>query len=302
MIREQYQIGDRVVMQMDREARSWGRKGAPDGTVGIIEGRNRYEQYRGYEDIRYSYEPGLYAANGALIVRWIELPEGSVLSDYIEQLGSDCLRLQDSDEQKRREEEYRNMTLEERDALRAKVVDEKKIGELPEAMYLTGDEILMLEDGESDREHYRYHISSIKYNFRFNDGTVEHLYDISISVRDTGQSAGSTARLAKDIELVQRGNVWRKVHNEPLLFTDINEEASFARSMGQTEEMRNPSDGLYRWTKDEVLNAIRNGIVDGFVLSSAFFSAEKFISAMRFKDRDLGERVRRATLDGFEVA
>jgi hypothetical protein len=50
-------IGDRVVMNMNSEARSCGRKGVPDGTVGTVVGVYRYKQYRSRFGLDIHFEP-----------------------------------------------------------------------------------------------------------------------------------------------------------------------------------------------------------------------------------------------------
>ena len=59
---------------------------------------------------------------------------------------------------------------------------------------------------------------------------------------------------------------------------------------------------LYSWTKEEVLEAIKNGTVHGFSVSSGFFGSGQIFNAQRFKDEELGKRVAKATLEGFGIA
>jgi len=58
---------------------------------------------------------------------------------------------------------------------------------------------------------------------------------------------------------------------------------------------------LYTWTLKEMLIAIRDGKVDGFTADRGIFGMSTDIHhwAYRFNDRELGERVRQATLEGF---
>jgi len=60
--------------------------------------------------------------------------------------------------------------------------------------------------------------------------------------------------------------------------------------------------GLYRWTVEESLQAMKEGIVDGISTSTIPFSfGKQSIDAIRMRDKELGERLRKATLEGFEV-
>ena len=301
MLTEQYLVGDRVVMKMDREARSWGRKGAPDGTVGEVVGRYRYKRYRGYQEERYQ-KAGLYEANGALSIRWFELPEGSALEDYLVNMGGSDLRLEDAAEQERRETEFRAMTQDGRNAVMNGYRDEQRIDDLPETPFLPGDEVQDTNPFDPDRHLYRFRVLSIDYNFKYQDGSVEHVYNIQAFDRETDQSCYSTMRSGTCLELVVRGNIWRELNGEPLIFKDMAEESAYATARGRSTEVRNPKSNLYSWTKDEVLNAIEDGIVDGFAMPTIPFSfGQRSISAQRFNDRELGERVRAATLEGFGV-
>ncbi len=105
-----------------------------------------------------------------------------------------------------------------------------------------------------------------------------------------------------EIELVERGPIWKHYHNEPIVFADIEEEANFFTTIGETEEVRNPATGLFEWSKDEILDALRKGLVHGITNSSGFFGAKQFLMARRFRNEELGARVAKYTLEGFGAA
>jgi hypothetical protein len=96
------------------------------------------------------------------------------------------------------------------------------------------------------------------------------------------------------IELVERGNVWKYYHNEPVTFTDLKEEASFFLSLGKAKEVRNPKTVMYAWTKDEAIQAIRDGVADAMVAGQVIgFPAfdEPRLSLYKFDDAELGRRL-----------
>jgi hypothetical protein len=113
-------------------------------------------------------------------------------------------------------------------------------------------------------------------------------------------NGGTTWVNESDMTLIRRGNVWKHFNGEKLVFADLREEADFFSLLGHTEEVRNPACNLYKWEKDEVLKAVRDGIVDGFTMGGGIFG-QGFarINAVRFRDRELGERVRQETIRGF---
>lgn len=99
--------------------------------------------------------------------------------------------------------------------------------------------------------------------------------------------------------MVERGKVWRHFHGEPNTFADLQDECRFAKALGEYDEVRNPANNLYKWTLAEILEAIRQDIVDGFSLDTVPFSGSTTHTTHRFRNRDLGKRVQAATLEGF---
>lgn len=129
-------------------------------------------------------------------------------------------------------------------------------------------------------------------------GTKWPGYDISDKM-DAGWSVSASE---DDLELVERGKVWKFYHNEPIEFVDIKEEANFFLMLGHTDDVRNPENGLFKWTKRQVLRAIKKGIVHGFTVRGALFGPKPSIEAYVFRNPDLGRRVAEATLAGFNVS
>lgn len=105
----------------------------------------------------------------------------------------------------------------------------------------------------------------------------------------------------RDLELVERGNVWKRAAGEKMVFADLEEEASFFNQVGEYEEIRNPALGSYKWTLEEALEAIQQGIAHGFKSGIAPYSQSPSINLIRFHDEMVGDRVRGMTLLGFDV-
>jgi len=295
MAYEFIRIGDKILINIPDENWLWGYRpvekqhGTPAEVIGF--GEITYGRIHNF-----GMKPGIYAN------RWwtkLRLEDGKEYTEF-----SSRLELADKNEIEKRLAELKSgRRLEDKEFLR----------ELPETKFWEGDNVLvckadrvvtvslpdvslgdakaiskgekpnnllMIVDIEWDRkkegEPWKYKVSD---NFRA--GWCAYAYE-------------------PDIELMERGNVWKFYHGEKLKFNDVNEEANFFNMLGQTEEVVNPANNLYAWTKDEVLQAIKEGVADGFSLSGKLFGfGEKKINAVRFKDRDLGARVRESTLAGF---
>jgi len=123
------------------------------------------------------------------------------------------------------------------------------------------------------------------------DGSPWPIYTINIP-------AGTTSVTEDSISLVKRGNLWNYYHDEPMVFVDLQEEASFFIRIGETTEIRNPSNGWYRWTKDEAIAAIKSGSIHIYTISDMFGTPH--IVARRFNNEELGTRVAKATMEGFK--
>ena len=102
-----------------------------------------------------------------------------------------------------------------------------------------------------------------------------------------------------NIELIERGNIWKHYHNENIEFKDLKDETNFNKLICKFDNMKNPRNDLYKWTLEETLESIREGYVDGFSVGITPLVGTKDITAIKFHDRELGKRVGEATLKGF---
>lgn len=100
-------------------------------------------------------------------------------------------------------------------------------------------------------------------------------------------------------ELVERGWVWKFHNGVPIEFPSIEEQATFLHNIGETYEVRNPAYDLYKWTKDEAVDAIYSGLGHSIHLGNGLFGAGPHTSVRRFKDEAIGEVIRQVTMKGF---
>lgn len=282
-LRDVLLIGDPVVFEVDRETRYWTDTYAsvPDGTTGVVCGFYDAVIYQGRTEV-YSREPGAYYMKGAESV-W--LSDGRVIP------GNGHVKLVDKNEESRRYAAVRD----ENGALRTQYT---RLGDLPSTSFWEEDKVLVQFPGDSIAEEAT--ISRIDYGSMHkqrNDGSPWPFYSVQMS------RGGNTSAEESWIELRERGPVYKYYHHEPLSFDDIEQEARFFMLLGHTEEVRNPANDLYSWTKDEVVGAIKDGSAHGFSVWSGLFGNRPSVGAIRYNDEDLGRRVAQATLAGFrEVA
>jgi len=101
-----------------------------------------------------------------------------------------------------------------------------------------------------------------------------------------------------DMELIERGNVWKHYHGQKPQFKNVLEEVGFFRMLGHYDEVRNPRNGLFEWTFREGLQAVQEGLIDGFSYDVPPLGKPTMV-AIKMLDGDLGERFREATLENF---
>lgn len=290
------QVGDEVIITILQENREAGYNPCADGTKGTIVGFS--EIY--YPRIQnYGLKPGVY-----LNKKWVNVKiEGQKKPLNIYHAN---LTMVDQQEYERRVKEWCN-----RGGSSNWHEESVFVRDLPETKFWEGDKVRQVtmrgrsvqvifpgvqfkEDGGvigTDNEILV--IVGIEYDWK--EKGEPWTYRIS---SDFG--AGWYTHVREDeLVLVERGNVWKYYHNKPLQFEDLREEVNFFKMLGHYEEVPNPNDGIYYWTKDEVLEAIQQGIVDGFVIEMNPLTGKTSISAIKMRDESLGRRLRQATLKGF---
>lgn len=282
MVDDLTNVGDKVVIQVDKEARSWGYNPAPDGTVAEVVGFSEIPYGRVGN---FGYKPGIYHNRS-----WpkVKLPTGEVIS-----IGGWNLEPFDKAEydKKYKARKAPDCFDKERDFIR----------NLPETKFWEHDEVKPVSQkaikhlGECERV-FIVRIDYGDIGRKIMDGSPWPFYVVSDAIH-----GGWTINFREDdFELVKRGNVWNYYHNLPLVFKDLKEKANFYQAIGRTKEVRNPANKIYRWTKDEVLKAIQDGIAHSMRCHGGFFGGD-CIGAEWFLDEEVGKEVAKATLEGFGI-
>lgn len=297
--------GMKVEMRMDKEARGWGRKGPPDGATGVLVCRTRHKEYVGrFGHDRYFSEPGVYERDGTWVIRMDDPSHGTAEFNGIKtslHIGSSDFEVHPDSRQEydRRAEELWHIPVNREKTIgfhaQQCVLDNRvRLSELPVTEAWELDTVIPDEALGDDLKDYRFVVSRIDYH-RFDF----IYYDVDAFDAD-GKKCFSTGFRANQIKEVVRGNLWKREHGETMTFASIEEEAALARGLGQFKEVTNPESGLYSWTLDQCLAAVKNDLVDCMALGNLPFSSGRRINAYRFEDRDLGERLRQHTLIGFD--
>lgn len=110
------------------------------------------------------------------------------------------------------------------------------------------------------------------------------------------ENGWSRTPCGKDLTLVERGNVWKRAHGEEMVFANIWEEAQFYIDVGEYEEVREPKSEKYRWTNEEAMDAISDGIGHLVKSSAGVLTFGDHIRVVTMKDEELGERFRQALI------
>lgn len=262
------EIGDILIVAVAKENREWGYSPAPDGTRLKVTGFNT--RYRGRCN-EFGRKPGEYFFHDDPIVVRVD--------DYTPvQIGSFHLRHEDGS------------------SIRTDL-DGVWIGELPELPFWEGDTVkasLRLLDRD---EVFITRISYSDIRTKCTDGVTPYpIYTIAPTM-----TAGiSTAARESDLSLVNRGDIWKYYHGEPLHFADVGTEAQFYDGqLGRTRDVRNEAIGLFSWTIQEAVHAVREGKGDSISVSAGMFGSKQRPYVKKFMDADIGARVREETIKGW---
>jgi hypothetical protein len=293
IVLEQFiQLGDRVIVNIDPEKRHWVKISHVDGTVGTVVGFKQYHDYVARFN-NFGKVQGVYSKRGLPLVRF-EDRTGDYFSAHDLAFKNPTLKEKRSAERIARgglaaDEEYSSTT---------------RISDLPETPFWEHDIVTVHSHkwgGDFGAPYSECEtpavlkIDSINYD---DDGN--HTYSVS-GMYASGHTIGQIRADKKELKLVARGNVWRYYNDEPLIFADLKEEIGFHRSLGKIQTLRNPlRNSYYLWTMSEALAAIRDGRGDAFSHAQGFFGGHSRIEIKRFEDRDLGERVRATTIEGWK--
>lgn len=283
-------IGDEVVMNMDEEARGWGRKGVPDGTKGTVVG---FFEYHTTRHMNSGKKPGIYRGNGAAVVEW-ETGE-------VDTHGSD-IAIDKHILDKRREDTVYNDVFDR----------EVRQYDLPKFDYMVGNKVAYT--WKPDPRHARGEpqreigvITSIDFDEIVERRTGQlldskvwgHKRVIHVDI----EGGGSTRICHAEIEeLIEKGNYWAWENDKSQLkFKDLNHEATFYATLGKRRQVRSPRSGNFKWTLDDAVAAVRRGEIDGLGTSGSFFGSKPFPVTYKMDDdlADLSARLRAKTVEGF---
>ena len=105
------------------------------------------------------------------------------------------------------------------------------------------------------------------------------------------------------LTLVERGNVWKLEHGEPLLFASLDEEAKFYKSLGMSQKLVNTreKDGL--WSMKEAFDMLSLDRVDKITIKGAYGNVPQGprVVLIKYDNENLGRRVRDETLRQFGI-
>ena len=213
MIGDVLRVGDEVTITLEAESREWGYNPCPDGTRATVLGftESTYGRLGNW-----GRAPGVYENHSWVKLRLADGREHQEWDGRLTLVGVDDAEYQ------RRVDAWR-----EAGGIKAAA---GCIRPLPATLAWEGDWVEVR--GE------RYIVQRINYDW------TPRVYDIS----DSLDAGWHTMARDGEMKLLERGNVWKYEHGEPLSFADVREEATFFQRMGHTESVRNPANGLYKWT------------------------------------------------------
>jgi hypothetical protein len=288
MLGELLVAGDVVVINIGAEGREWGYDPAPDGAKATVLGFSEIDY--GWAN-QFGRKPGMYINHHWVKIRLEDEREFTISSGYLE--------MADKEEFKKRDAACR-------DHRGHAVWKEVWLRELPETAFIEGDRVT----GPSIRSRHDFPngiatVTMVRYNnigqFCSDNVTPMGIYSFS-DKWPSGWSTGAYWADEQELELVERGWVWKYHNNVPIEFPDLTSKANFYKSLGLCDEVRNPACDLYKWEIDEAVDAIYSGLGHGISGDHGLFGSGYRTSVFRFHDEELGEQVRQLTMKGFPRA
>jgi len=258
-------IGTKAKINISQESRDWGYNPAPNGEEVEIVGFSIIDWGR---INGCCHEPGMFYNNSWPTVRFADGREQSI---------SSC-----------------HLTFPNRDWVNWPSVF---VSELPELPFWELDVIRVVGGRFSDYREWKY-ITNISYrdiNKKCNDGSPYPMYSIS-----PDESGGCTTYASQEeLELVERGKVWKFYHNEPIAWETDKEEIEFYYKLGRYQEIRNPANSLYSWDIKEAVAAAKDGLVDCSRAIGYLFMGGSGLGCIKFTDERISEKARRMFLQNF---
>lgn len=275
-------IGDTIVSSNSEDTIRYRGVVIPDGITGTVIGFRRYEKAIGRTEVQFGLPTGIYEVNGMACVKW---STGKTSTPSCHDIAFTDNMLKD---------------VRMSDTAYAEAFESAlRISDLPDLPVCEGDLLLIKRLGENTAKVTVNRIEYLNYKRFCDDGITPYRF---ISVRSVDEGWIGSANLKDIIEIQKRGNhYWHEHDKEKLEFKDLDEEASFYRTLGFAEQVKNPASGNYRWTLEALKEAILKEEVDVISTSGSFFGSVAFPVAYRFPTMpELGERLRKQTICGFE--
>lgn len=305
--------GMRVVVREDKEVYDTTSGYPTPGSTGTLVSRHRCVETRSRFGIdRYRSEPGVYEFDGSWVVK-MDNPELGVTEFNGQPKGYQTAGYEfdvHPDSQEEYDRRYQELWVKpahedkafELTALESVLNNTVRVRDLPTSFAWEQDEIIPKEGYEryfDSGEKCRLFVEEIEYPGLPSDFS-EIVYRVSCRDNEGNHRYGTYIHESQVGDVI-RGNVWKHENGHPLKFSSIEDEAAFHNGMGWAEETRNPKTDNYAWSIEEALDAVESGVVDLIRKSEvmAFFSDRIYITCLKFKDEDLGKRLREKTLKGF---
>lgn len=285
-------VGDNVTVVFDKKDEGFSYKAkellALEGKEGKV---FAFQTYTTYEpNWRYGAKhPGVYEALGLPLVRF-EDGTGMYISPH-DLMWSSFHEKRSEDRQKARAHYF------ELDSTRNERLDGMvRTGDLPKLPFYELDKV-RIDIPNHSWDGLEVIVSSIEWsqlNKKRNDGSPMPIFTVKFP--EGGQTTLSYSQLV----LIERGLLYKHLNGEELSFTSLQEEIEFAHGLCKVQELRNPKSGVFSWTKDEILEALKANQAHGMQGFHGLFGSGFSVQAVHFDDPELGERVRLFTLKGWE--
>lgn len=293
------EVGERVKMLESADAREW-RWMPPTDTEGTITGRHRYKQWSTRYGIDlYSRDPGIYEMDGVPTVKWDGIDKDydnpydfvaidkKAYDERYQRLYLGPLRSVDFDFRAGRKWARHRYDVED------KLNNTVRLGDLPDSKFWETDKV---------NSNYGFGtVDEVMYSWCIDPSTMQFKDERGMCYR-VSLDRGGTMYLHDNgdgLEILSRGPLFKLKQGETPTFGDLKEAIAFEFGLNKAEEIWNPISENYVWTPEQALDAIKKGTVDGMKMSNGFFGASSSLHVYKLDNQELGEQVRRVTIEGW---
>lgn len=162
-------------------------------------------------------------------------------------------------------------------------------GPLPETPFWEGDRV-KLKSVSSRADPEGWVVREIDYDSPPN--TDDYVYRITSTRPELRHEYWGDG-----LELLARGNLWKMEHGEPMSFAGIEEEGLFYKSLGMSDKIRHPMDGIdLAFDFPQAIQVLRAGGADQMKVRNK--SRPDYI-LIKYDNEEFGERMRAHTLTKF---